>query len=93
MHAEKKLDSVASPHGEHKGFFDGSWPGVRPLIPVYAHDPYERSQQPRVEQISWWPICTAWVRYHSIQMRWDIERGLARLFRRRWINRRPSRPY
>ncbi len=94
MHAGKKPDSVTSSSpGGRKGFFDGRWPGVRLLVPVYARDPHERPQQLPVEQISWWQICTAWVRYHSIQVRWDIERSLARLFHRRWINRRGANPY
>jgi hypothetical protein len=29
-----------------------------------------------------------WLRYHATQMRWDIERRLARLLRRPWINPR-----
>jgi hypothetical protein len=90
MHdAGKKHDSVTtSSPGGRKGFFGGAWPGVRSLAPVYARDPHERPQQPYMERVSWWQLCAAWVRYHSIQLRWDIERHVARLLHRRWINPR-----
>ncbi len=32
----------------------------------------------------WWLRCRRWLQYHAIQVRWDIERRLARLFKRRW---------
>ncbi len=32
----------------------------------------------------WWLRFRKWLQYHSIQLRWDIERSLARLFNRRW---------
>ena len=50
-------------------------------VPVPSDD---RQQQPLLQQPSWWELCTHWVRYHSIQILWDIERSLARLFHRRW---------
>ncbi|MBV8694859.1 MAG: hypothetical protein JO125_11980 [Chloroflexi bacterium] len=51
------------------------------LVPVYMP-----GQRPKLlsPQDSWWEICSGWVRYHVTQLRWDIERGFARLLRRRW---------
>lgn len=53
-------------------------------IPVYDsyHPPHKL---PLEQQPSWWIRWGAWLRYHSIQWRWDIERFLARLFHSRWI--------
>jgi hypothetical protein len=53
------------------------------LIPVYAYDdPSSHRRRPPVQQPSWWECCVAWLRYHSIQFRWDIERSFAQLLRR-----------
>ncbi|TMC16586.1 MAG: hypothetical protein E6J33_09415 [Chloroflexi bacterium] len=52
------------------------------LAPATFEDQYKR--RPPVQQASWWTLCTRWLQYHSIQVRWDIERWLARLFHRRW---------
>lgn len=58
----------------------------RSLTPVPIPIPGdERSPQRQFEmQQSWWESCVQWLRYYSIQFRWDVERGLARLFHRRW---------
>ncbi|HLZ58257.1 MAG TPA: hypothetical protein VKR06_15060 [Ktedonosporobacter sp.] len=64
------------------GWFASKRPGPRVLVPVYARDTYQ--QRPSPSPLPWWSQFTAWLRYHSIQLRWDIERGLARLSGRRW---------
>jgi hypothetical protein len=44
-----------------------------------------RKQPPMLMQSDpWWLRFSKWAQYHSIQLRWDIERRLARLFNRRW---------
>lgn len=56
-------------------------------IPVYASDgddPYSHRRRPPLQQPSLWECCLAWLRYHWTQLRWDIERGLARLLHRQW---------
>jgi hypothetical protein len=56
-----------------------------PLIPVPVPigDQHRRKQAPG-QGPSLWLLCSRWIRYHSIQWRWDIERFLARRFNRRW---------
>ena len=58
----------------------------RPLSLMRVPVPFEdqHRQQPPLQQASWWMLCTRWLQYYSIQLRWDIERSLARLFHRRW---------
>jgi hypothetical protein len=56
-----------------------------PLIPLPVPiGDQQRRKQPNGPQPSFWRLCSNWVRYHSIQWRWDIERFLARRFHRRW---------
>ena len=51
------------------------------LLPV----PFdERGKRPLKQAPSLWEQAVAWPRFHIIQARWDIERALARLFKRRW---------
>jgi len=52
-------------------------------VPVPIDDQYRRSSVP-MQQPSWWQRFTRWLAYYGIQLRWDIERRLARLFNRRW---------
>ena len=52
-------------------------------IPIPGDEGY-RQRQFLPRQTSWWQACVQWFRYYSIQLRWDIERGLARIFHRRW---------
>ncbi len=59
------------------------FPRLFAFRPVQVDERYGYKQPP-VQQASWWALCMAWLRYHSIQIRWDIERWLARLFHRRW---------
>jgi hypothetical protein len=40
--------------------------------------------KPPVPQTSLWKLCSGWLRYQSIQARWDVERRIARILRRRW---------
>ncbi|MDQ2905373.1 MAG: hypothetical protein ABI456_06000 [Ktedonobacteraceae bacterium] len=55
---------------------------LRSLTPVPVGD---GSRPPLVQQNpSWWSLCSAWLHYHSVQLRWDVERQLARLLGRRW---------
>lgn len=52
-------------------------------VPIPGDERYRR--QPFLpQQTPWWQSCVQWFRYYSIQIRWDIERTLARLFHRRW---------
>jgi len=53
-------------------------------IPIPTGDQRRQASRPSP---SLWLLCTRWLQYHSIQMRWDIERFLARRFRRRWDSR------
>jgi len=61
-------------------------PGTRPIPSVvYVHTNNRHKQLPmQMQTETWWLRCRKWVEYHSIQLRWDIERRLARLFNRRW---------
>jgi hypothetical protein len=65
----------------HKKIFSG-WPAPGTLLPVPAHDAHYRHTP--VQQPSLWSRCVAWLRYYSVQFRWDIERRLARMLHRRW---------
>lgn len=50
------------------------------LVPV-AHGEQPRRSAPAD---SLWRRWAGWWRYQQLQLRWDIERSVARLFRRRW---------
>ena len=52
-------------------------------VPVYSIQEQQRHRLP-VPSESFWQICLAWVRYHTTQIQWDIERTIARLLNRRW---------
>lgn len=70
---EKSADDVK------RGFANNS----RPLIPVLVPIGDQRKQMPG-RQPALWLFCIRWMQYHSIQLRWDVERFLARCFNRRW---------
>lgn len=54
---------------------------------VFVHSHSEHRQSPVYHQATpWWARLRMWIEYYSIQWRWDIERHLARLFKRRWGN-------
>ena len=61
-------------------------PESRPSLTfVFVHSHDGRRQLPVYQQpATWWSRCWMWIEYHSIQWRWDIERRLARRFKRRW---------
>jgi hypothetical protein len=61
-------------------------PGSRPSLSfVFAHTSDGHKQSPMLMQSDpWWLRCRKWLNYHTIQLRWDVERHLARLFHRRW---------
>jgi hypothetical protein len=52
-------------------------------VPVYSIQEQQHHRFPAPQE-SFWQICIAWVRYHTIQLQWDIERTVARLLHRRW---------
>ena len=58
-------------------------PHSSPLVPVPvpAKHTYKRPPMP---ELPWWTLCVRWLQYHTIQIRWDIERWLARRLHRRW---------
>lgn len=60
------------------------WGRPNSLMPVHVYSS-EKYHRPPVQTVSFWQLCKAWGRYHYMQMRWDIERGLARLLHRRWV--------
>jgi hypothetical protein len=53
-------------------------------IPVLIGDQRRQASRPSP---SLWLLCTRWLQYHAIQLRWDIERFLARRLKRRWGSR------
>ncbi len=53
------------------------------FAPVHVSIDGQRKRLP-VPQPSWWHLFTGWLSYHSIQIRWHIERRVARMFHRRW---------
>jgi hypothetical protein len=61
-------------------------PGARSSLSfVFVHIDDGRRQFPLLKRSeSWWQRWRKWMQYHSTQLRWDIERSLARLFNRRW---------
>lgn len=86
----EKPDPSSVPQPISDGLLAKTWkwfasrrPGPRILVPVYARDAYP--QRPPLPLFPWWSYFTAWLRYHSTQLRWDIERGLARLSGRSWL--------
>ncbi len=67
------------PRDVKRGFLNGA--GRLMPVPVPVGDQRRRaSGQPP----SLWLLCTRWLKYHSTQLRWDIERFLARRFNHRW---------
>ena len=65
-----------------KRYFRGWFPS-RLFAPIQLDDAYERSRRSFIP-LSLWERFTAWSRYYSIQIWWDIERWLARRLHRRW---------
>jgi hypothetical protein len=71
--------------------------GKRPLSLIAAPVPVcsdERRKPPftATGSASCSELLRAWLHYHAIQLRWDLERWLARLFHRPWIDPRRHTP-
>jgi hypothetical protein len=72
--------------GKRWNFKPPSFPNLaRSLVPIPMDDGVR--QRSPLYTPSLWETWTAWLRYHTIQFRWDIERTLARLLHRRWIGK------
>ncbi|GCE48414.1 hypothetical protein EI42_06218 [Thermosporothrix hazakensis] len=56
----------------------------RTLAPVYVYSDEKRRRRLPEPPPSLWALLLAWIKYHATQIRWDIERAIARLLRRRW---------
>jgi hypothetical protein len=71
---------------QHKRYH-GQWMQAGSPVPVPTNDAYKQNSPSFLSpSSSAWERFVAWLRYHSIQTRWDIERRLARKFHRRWGN-------
>jgi hypothetical protein len=88
---EGKPDASCMPQSHAGGLHEKAWEwfagkrsGPRGLVPVYARDTYQNYRRPTIPALPWWSQISAWLRYHGIQVRWDIERALARLPGRHW---------
>ncbi len=82
---KKKRDKTATPSaGDHHKRYFGGWmlPGLP--VPVPTDDAHKHPRRSFTTPLSSWERLTAWLRYYSIQTRWDIERRLARKLHRRW---------
>jgi len=53
-------------------------------VPVPVGD---QRRQVSGQSSSLWLLFIRWLKYHSTQLRWDIERFLARRFNRHWGNK------
>ena len=66
------------------------WLHGRALAPIYVptdddHDHYTQRYLPPMQQAEpLWFLLKSWLDYHFIQIRWDIERNIARLRHQRW---------
>ena len=76
-------DSAAPAVGLRK-LFDEDVLKLNLLTPVPVYSSQEQRRRSSMPREPFWQMCLAWLRYYHIQMRWDIERALARLFHRRW---------
>jgi hypothetical protein len=82
---KKKRDKTVFPLLNHpKKYFRG-WTLPGAFVPIPTNAASTRSHHPFTPQLpSLWQRLTARLRYSSIQIRWDIERWLARKLHRRW---------
>jgi hypothetical protein len=82
--------NTSSTHTQHPitkfaQFLRGTPSQQQNLAPIYVPTEYQRQQGYfSGRQESWWYVLKSWLRYYTIQTRWDIERALARLLHRRW---------
>jgi hypothetical protein len=86
--ADKNENSAYStPHGpgKHRGVFSHSWLDPRTLTPAIVYTQQKREHNLSPQHPSMWERFSAWMRYYSIQWRWDIERKMAYLLHRNWI--------
>ncbi|MBX5451437.1 hypothetical protein [Thermogemmatispora sp.] len=61
------------------------------LAPVFVRVDERRHVLPPPPRPSWQELVIGWLRYQAVQIRWDLERGLARLLHRSWIDPRRTR--
>ncbi len=81
---KKKRDAFPSSN-DHQKKHPGRWMLPRSPVPVPTDDSYEHTRRSFTPPPpSFWERFTAWLRYYYIQMRWDVERRLARKLHRRW---------
>lgn len=78
-------DRPSHASGERWKFPAGGWSSSSSFVPVPANDPHNKYRRPSTQPEPLWQIFMAWLRYHSIQLRWDIERRVARLLHRKWV--------
>lgn len=65
-------------------FSRGLWhPLTSVPIPIHGSH-FDQHQIPPAYQETPWERGIAWLRYYTIQWRWDIERTVARILRKRW---------
>ncbi|GHO53011.1 hypothetical protein [Ktedonobacter robiniae] len=57
----------------------------RTPIPIYTSK--QERRRATISADPWQYRIQAWLTYHMIQIRWDIERGIARLLHKRWGTR------
>jgi hypothetical protein len=61
------------------------------LAPVFVRTDERRRMPPPLWRPTWQELVLGWLRYQATQLRWDIERGFARLLHRSWIDPRRAR--
>jgi hypothetical protein len=81
---EKPTSPTSHTLVEWKRFFAGGGYKSSPFIPAYVYSHQGQKRRMPLRPLSLWPRLMAWVRYYSIQWRWDVERKIARLLHRRW---------
>ncbi len=87
MADENDKNAYSTPHGsgKHQRLFSHGWLNPRTLTSAVVYTQQKRVHPlPPVPHLSLRERFSAWVRYYSIQWRWDIERNVARLLHRRW---------
>ncbi|WP_081839063.1 hypothetical protein [Thermogemmatispora carboxidivorans] len=61
------------------------------LAPIFVRVDERRRLPPPLSRPSWPELVVGWLRFQTTQLRWDIERSLARLLHRPWIDPRHLR--
>ncbi|HLJ33373.1 MAG TPA: hypothetical protein VKU38_06975 [Ktedonobacteraceae bacterium] len=75
---QKKKESV-----EHRWFERARPSRSLEFAPIPVSVDGQRKRLP-VQDASLWHLFTSWLSFYTIQIRWRIERRIARLFHRRW---------